>query len=938
MEELGGYPCPHCGFDAGTQPQPSFALPWNTILHGKFLVGKVLGQGGFGITYVGWDLALEVKVAIKEYYPAGQAVRQSSMSSKLQWSGTAQSEAARQAGMESFLKEARKMARVDRIPQVVRVRDTFYENDTAYIVMDFVEGETLKARLEREGPMAFAQAMAVFRPALTAMEEVHKAGLIHRDLSPDNLMIEPGGGVRILDLGAAKDLAVNQGASSMLVTKGGFSPLEQYGQRGGSGPWTDVYAMAATIYYTLTGILPPNAIDRLEDDELGWDLPALQVLPAPARAALQKALAVSAKGRTQTMAELLSGLEQAEPEPGPALEPEPVPEPKPEPAPEPEPEPEPEPKSGPQPGWEPKPAFLLKLKSVPREKLLAIAGACAAVVLVVVVFAAWMIQHRKAGPSVTWKLDNAGVLTLSGSGRMYDFENSADRPWHSNADEITSVVVEPGVTSIGARAFADCLRLTYITLPEGVTEIGEAAFLNCLKLTYITLPEGVTEIGEAAFLNCGSLTSATLPEGVTKIDKEAFEFCISLTSITLPKSLTAIGSGAFHDCSSLTSITLPEGVTEIGEGTFRGCGSLISIALPESVTKIDSGAFEGCTRLTYVYYGGTKEQWRNISKEGNQALLNAVIYFGSAGREDTPSPTPNSGNVIASGEAGESITWTLSGKGVLTLTGSGKMYDYEWNRYDYEWNKDRSWEPYKEDITTLVVEPGVTQIGSYAFYDCDGLTSVSLPAGLTKIGESAFEACKNLTSITIPEGLIELGKFAFVYCTGLTNVSLPASLRTIATGAFQYCSSLTSVTVPSSVTELGVYVFAYCDDLTSVSLPNGLQEIPGGTFDGCARLSDITLSEGLTSIGMLAFRDCIGLTSVTIPKNVTEIGDWAFEHCSNLSSIHFPASLQTINYSFPGCSSLRDVYYAGTEAQWQGILIFLSLDDPLKTATIHYNS
>ena len=140
------------------------------------------------------------------------------------------------------------------------------------------------------------------------MEQVHQAGLVHRDLSPDNLMLTPTGDVKILDLGAAKDLSINSGASSMQVAKSGFSPLEQYVHRGSSGPWTDVYAMAATIYYAITGTLPPNAVDRLACDTLSWAEPKLKLLPAAARDALQKALTVQFKNRTQSMHELEQGL------------------------------------------------------------------------------------------------------------------------------------------------------------------------------------------------------------------------------------------------------------------------------------------------------------------------------------------------------------------------------------------------------------------------------------------------------------------------------------------------------------------------------------------------------------------------------------------------------------------------------------------------------
>ena len=366
MEEIQGYPCPHCGFDPRRVTGIEYALPMGTILAGKYLVGRVLGQGGFGITYVGWDIALERKVAIKEYYPSGQVSRNPG-SRGLTWYTSVQSQQAKQNGTQMFLKEARKMSKVDDIPNVVRVRDLFQENETAYIVMDFVEGETLKARLEKTGPLPWEQAKGIFLPAIQAMEQVHQAGLVHRDISPDNLMLTPGGKVKILDLGAAKDLSVNNGASSMQVAKGGFSPFEQYTQRGSSGPWTDVYAMAATVYYTLTGKLPPVATDRVVEDTISWEEPGLKALSAQALEALQKAMVISAKNRMQSMEELEKGLYSTtvkpEPAPAPQLvqetkpEPQPAPETKPESQPEQEvkPEPQPTPEPAPQAQSEPKP-------------------------------------------------------------------------------------------------------------------------------------------------------------------------------------------------------------------------------------------------------------------------------------------------------------------------------------------------------------------------------------------------------------------------------------------------------------------------------------------------------------------------------------------------------------------------------------------------------
>ena len=308
MEEIQGYPCPHCGFDPRVTPASSYVLPLGAVLNGHYVVGKMLGQGGFGITYIGYDLNLERKVAIKEFYPKGHASRYTSTTTLLQWPEDPQSQSFRKAGMEAFLREAQKMVKVEDIPEVVRIRECFHENGTAYIVMDYIEGKTLLAALKEKGPMAWEQAKDVFYPAITAMEKVHQAGLVHRDLSPDNLMLTDKG-VRILDLGAAKDLSTGSGVSSAQVAKSGFSPFEQYTQSGGSGPWSDVYAMAATIYYTLTGVLPPNATDRMEEDTLDWTLLTKRGVPTNVIRALQKAMHITAKGRTQTMGELLKGLQ-----------------------------------------------------------------------------------------------------------------------------------------------------------------------------------------------------------------------------------------------------------------------------------------------------------------------------------------------------------------------------------------------------------------------------------------------------------------------------------------------------------------------------------------------------------------------------------------------------------------------------------------------------
>ena len=264
--------CPECGRAYGSANAETFALKPGTILEGKYLVGEMLGQGGFGITYIGFDLLLEQKVAIKEYYPMSTGMVSRDGHSTVVWSSAMMGKTGTQKGFDSFLKEARKMAKLGGIPGVVGVKSVFIQNETAYIVMDFIEGETLLKKLQKNGPMDFDSCVKLMTPIMQALAEVHEHGITHRDISPNNIMVQPDGKLILLDLGAAKDLDI-QGKdgsmqSSQMVAKQGFSPIEQYWENGNVGPWTDVYAMAATIYYCCTGVLPPSAVGRVMEDSL----------------------------------------------------------------------------------------------------------------------------------------------------------------------------------------------------------------------------------------------------------------------------------------------------------------------------------------------------------------------------------------------------------------------------------------------------------------------------------------------------------------------------------------------------------------------------------------------------------------------------------------------------------------------------------------------
>ncbi len=283
------------------------------------------------------------------------------------------------------------------------------------------------------------------------------------------------------------------------------------------------------------------------------------------------------------------------------------------------------------------------------------------------------------------------------------------------------------------------------------------------------------------------------------------------------------------------------------------------------------------------------------------------------------------GNAIAAsaassgncGDSGSNVTWLLDDNGTLTISGSGKIEDYR-SDIDQPWYSNRS------DITSVVIEPGVTSIGSQAFYECSNLTSITIPSGLTSIGEQAFGNCTGLTSITIPSGFISIGDYAFWNCTGLTSITIQNGVTSIGTGAFWNCTGLTSITIPSSVTSIGVNVFYNCTGLTDITVDSNnssfcsesgvlfnkdkttLIYYPLGKND-----SSYTIPDGVTVIEQYAFYCNSKLTSVTIPSGVTSIGEMAFRECSGLTSVIVPSSVTSIEYNAFWCCFNLIIYIPG---------------------------
>ena len=537
-------------------------------------------------------------------------------------------------------------------------------------------------------------------------------------------------------------------------------------------------------------------------------------------------------------------------------------------------------------------------------------------------------------------------------------------------------------------------NLTNVTIPDGVTSIDDSTFRGCSDLTSIVVEDGNPVYHSAG--NClietatktlilGCKTSVIPDDGsVTSIGDYAFYNRSGLTSVTIPDSVMSIGYNAFYGCSGLTSVTIPDSVTSISDWAFSGCSGLTSITIPDSVTSIGSTAFYGCTGLTSIVV----EDGNPVYHSAGNCIIETdskTLILGCK-----TSVIPDDGSVTSIGDIAFS-----SCSGLTSITIPDSVTSIGYNAFSG-----------CTGLTSIVVEDGnpvyhsagnciietdsktlilgcktsvipddgrVTSIGSSAFYECTGLTSITIPDSVTSIGSSAFHGCTGLTSITIPDSVTSIGAWAFSGCnsdiadieddisyvdgwvidcdTSVTKAKLRDTTKGIAGSAFSGCSGLTSITIPDSVTSIGDWAFSGCSGLTSLKIPDSVTSIGDMAFSSCSGLTSITIPDSVTSIGNWAFDGCSGLTSITIPfvgekldgtgetsfdhifgigvpdslKEVVitggaSIGDRAFYRCSGLTSITIPDSVTSIGeFAFYDCSGLITINFQGTKAQWKAI-------------------
>lgn len=593
---------------------------------------------------------------------------------------------------------------------------------------------------------------------------------------------------------------------------------------------------------------------------------------------------------------------------------------------------------------------------------------------------------------------------------IYDSRNECDAIIETSTNRLIAgcdnTTIPNSVTSIGTSAFVNCDGLINLHLPNTVTEIGPSAFAGCSNLNSIEIPDSVTYIGMFAFGNSG-ITEFCWPSSANSISKEVFYCCNALTNVTIPNTVTIIEGGAFYGCCELTSIEIPNSVQIIESHAFVDCAGLTSIEIPNSVTTIGYAAFYNCRGLTSVILGNSVTSIRsiafadcsNLAEISISALTPPSVNYSNGYNYSNTFDCYNRATLHVPRRSYDAYINTNGWKQFCNIQ---SISDLEKNGIYYNFTSDstvcvtfrnESYNSYSGDIVIpeSVSYNGkdyiVNAIDERAFYNCSGLTSITIPNTITRIGNYAFCGCSGLTRVDIPNSISIISYYAFSNCTGLLNVNIPDSLQTIGNHSFMGCTGLASLTIGKSVASIGNGAFYDCynikeliwnakncssngnmstsnienvtigpeveilpegfaeeSKITEVTIPNSVTAIGNSAFYNCSDLKSITIPNSVNTIGSSAFYGCYKLISVIIPNSVTSIGDKAFYGCGALCAVEIPNSIASIgNYVFKYCSSLKTITIPNSvssigDQAFYGCSHMMSVGIPSSVTTIGSNA
>ncbi len=800
-------------------------LKRDTLLErGKYRILETLGHGGFGITYLAEQVMTRRKVCIKEFFPKDYYKRDEDTSALLLFS---ESNAEVMGKFKAkFIKEAQTIAALDH-SNIIHIHDAFEENGTAYYVMEYVEGDSLRDIVKEQGPLSESDAKRYIRAVALALDCIHAQKINHLDVKPGNIMVRAkDDGAILIDFGLAKhyDNVGDQTSSTPVGISHGYAPIEQYTLGGVRefSPSTDIYGLGATLYFLVTGAVPPHATDVGEE--------GLPKLPDHLSHGVCQAIIGSMqywrKDRPQSIKEFLKLLDDEQGVVAPVAEATII-------NVEPKHDDEStvinvEPKQTPQPAPQPKNELQPKKERKSKKVLwLVIFLFILAAVASFILFGGGSSKNESASKSAV-----ATVDTLSRNLSVTDSVDRAQQIADSTArvgrelfvrDSIAQVERERSIQDSVNRANAEQER------QEKERKAAEDA-----------------EARKAAKLQ---LNKSSITHSYTAGD---YELTFKLIS-PYPGMEVSFSESA----NWITKV-------KVGNQKLSYSVSANSATSKREATIILN--YNGKNYNVKVTQNGKPEDKPKTVTQPN----NEIWYTSSDGKVVKPY---KEGKDIFGAEI-DSNTYK-NGKGIIKF--KGKVTTIGWAAFHFCSN-----------LTSVTIPNSVKTIGTNAFTFCSNLTSVTIPNGVTSIGGSAFFGCSNLTSVTIPNSVTTIGDGAFGRCRNLKEFKGGSAFINgrclIINGKLVAFApaGITNFTIPDSVTSIGGSAFSGCSNLTSVTIPNGVTSIGGSAFSGCSNLTSVTIPNSVTMIGREVFWGCKSLTSVTIPNSVKTIGTNAFYDCNNL--------------------------------------------------------